>query len=505
MPSSKIILTKTNRPNATPHPSDLDSGELAINYNDGLLFFKNNDNRISILASSKSFSQLSRHVANRENPHQVNKKDVGLEFAENTSDADKEISTATQEALSKKVDISTLNAEYYDKDETTGQIKNKFDAIGVNVAIPNVNYPAGHLNYAKSNNLFTFTQPTIPTLSDLGGLGVDSITITQPLPAGGSGVLYYQGAGQFMHDAPTIDGLGGYAKTEIGLGYKTADQKSDGTLTYDDGFFTYDTPKIGGLTGGKITLSGENLEIDGYATDAELEELATQEQQDVSNLQAQITSNDTDIANLKSADVNLQSQITSNDTDIAALSGRIGANDTDIFEIEARIRSNDTDISALSGRITNNVNDISSLQSQIGASTNEDDITNLQGQYSSLQTQITGNGGNITNLQTQITSNDADIAAIQENVNSNIRVIVANGGKITTNRNAIAAAETAIVAAEANISNLQTRVTGNETGIAELQSNKVANLGAVTGIQQLTQAAYDELTPDASTVYIIVG
>ena len=455
MPSSKIILTKTNRPNATPHPSDLESGELAINYNDGLLFFKNNDNRISILASSKSFSQLSRHVANRENPHQVNQKDVGLEFVDNTSDADKAISDATQDALDKKVDISTLNAEYYDKNETATQIKNKFDAIDISIATPNANYPAGHLNYAKSNNLFTFTQPTIPTLSDLGGLEIDGITITQSLPAGGSGILYYQGNGQFMHDAPTIGGLGGYAKTEIGLGYKTSDVKSDGTLTYNDGFFTYDKPDIDGLTGGNITLNGANLEIAGYATDAELEALITQEQLDVTSLQSQITSNDVDIANLKSADASLQAQITSNDTDIANLTGRITSNDTDIANLTGRITSNDTDISDLSSRMNDNDTDISDLQAAINGSSAEGDITSLQGQYTNLQSQITSNDVDITSLQSQITSNDTDITSLEASVTTAENNILAAGKKITSNKN--------------DITSLQSQISSNDTDISGLK------------------------------------
>ena len=421
MPNSKIILTKTSRANATPHPNDLDYGELAINYEDGLLFFKNASNRISKIASSGSFSQLQRHLADRENPHEVTKADVGLDKVDNSADLDKPISNATQTALNAKVNSTHLTANYYTKDGTDTKIQDKFNLIVIRNENPSSTNPAGNLSYSIANNTFSYTQPTIPTLDSLGGLGSNSVVIRSATPALGLGTLSYQGAGVFIYDKPTIGGLNGYAKNQIGLNYKTGNTSSDGTLTYNDGFFTYDKPTIGGLTDGKIILNGANLDIEGYVTDAELEAVTIKEGQDVNTLQSQITSNDVDIAALKAEDIDLQSQITSNDNDITALSGRITSNDNDITALSGRITSNDNDITALSGRISSNDTDISTFQSQI-------------------------------------TSNDNDITAIQsKNVDQ----------------------DTAI-------------------------NNKVTNLGAVTGIQQLTQAAYDGLTPDASTVYIIV-
>lgn len=44
-------------------------------------------------------SSLSSHISNLENPHSVTKAQVGLENADNTSDMDKPVSTAMQEAL----------------------------------------------------------------------------------------------------------------------------------------------------------------------------------------------------------------------------------------------------------------------------------------------------------------------------------------------------------------------------------------------------------------------
>jgi hypothetical protein len=142
MPNSKIILTKTDRANATPHPNDLDYGELAINYEDGLLFFKNASNRISKIASSSSFSQLTRHLADRENPHEVNKADIGLDKVDNTSDREKQISDPVQLALSAKVNLTTLNTDYYDRSGTDGRISKKFGEIAIQIEDPSITNPA---------------------------------------------------------------------------------------------------------------------------------------------------------------------------------------------------------------------------------------------------------------------------------------------------------------------------------------------------------------------------
>ena len=429
MPNSKIILTKTNRANATPHPNDLDYGELAINYEDGLLFFKNNSGRISKIASSGSFTTLTKHVADRENPHNVNKAQVGLENVDNSSDLDKPISTATQTALDAKVNSTHLTSNYYNQGATDTQIQNKFNSIVINVSTPTASNPNGFLTYQKSNNTFNYTQPTIPTLSDLGGVGVDDISVDAAIPSLGRGTLSYGGSGIFIYDQPTIGGLGGYAKTEIGLNYKTSGD-SDGTLTYNDGFFLYDQPTIGGITQGKITLIDGVLDVEGYVTDAELANFVTKEGQDVEGLQAQITSNETDI----------KDHVDSRDNPHNVTATQIGLGNVE-----------DKSAATIIGEI---------VDSDIPSTITRDSELNA---HTSLQ----NNPHSVTKTQVGLSNVENKSAAtiIGEIVDSDIPSTIARDSELNT---------------------------------------KVTNLGAVTGIQQLTQAAYDALTPDASTVYIIV-
>lgn len=51
---------------------------------------------------------LEEHVADKSNPHQVTKDQVGLSNVDNTSDADKPISTAVQAALADKITLEDV-------------------------------------------------------------------------------------------------------------------------------------------------------------------------------------------------------------------------------------------------------------------------------------------------------------------------------------------------------------------------------------------------------------
>ncbi len=56
---------------------------------------------------------MDNHIANTNNPHQVTKAQVGLGNVDNTSDVDKPISTATQNALDLKANIADLGTAAY--------------------------------------------------------------------------------------------------------------------------------------------------------------------------------------------------------------------------------------------------------------------------------------------------------------------------------------------------------------------------------------------------------
>jgi len=87
--------------------------ELSTDYNDlqnipvGIV---SGSSQIDVTATT-NYSTVSSHISSSSNPHSVTKAQVGLGNADNTSDADKPISTATQNALDLKATVSDLNTE----------------------------------------------------------------------------------------------------------------------------------------------------------------------------------------------------------------------------------------------------------------------------------------------------------------------------------------------------------------------------------------------------------
>lgn len=61
-------------------------------------------------ATFATIASLTAHTSNTSNPHSVTKAQVGLSNVDNTSDADKPVSTAQQTALNAKADTSTVTA-----------------------------------------------------------------------------------------------------------------------------------------------------------------------------------------------------------------------------------------------------------------------------------------------------------------------------------------------------------------------------------------------------------
>jgi hypothetical protein len=54
--TNKILVKRSNTPGATPGAGSLDYGELAINYQDGNLFYKNASNVVTVIASNQFLS-----------------------------------------------------------------------------------------------------------------------------------------------------------------------------------------------------------------------------------------------------------------------------------------------------------------------------------------------------------------------------------------------------------------------------------------------------------------
>lgn len=92
-------------------------------------------------------NNLTTHINNKANPHQVTKEQVGLSNVNNTSDANKPISTATQNALNDKFSATEGNTlkqivnDMPDLVVTGGSLRHNSDSVSLNLIQQNLKNP----------------------------------------------------------------------------------------------------------------------------------------------------------------------------------------------------------------------------------------------------------------------------------------------------------------------------------------------------------------------------
>jgi len=153
-----------------------------------------------------NLSTLTSHISNVSNPHSVTKSQVGLGNVDNTSDANKPISTATQTALNGKENTITAGttAQYYRGDKTFQTLDKT--AVGLsnvaNVDTTNANnISSGTLNDSRLSANVTLQGNTFNAASKLVQLdasaklpAVDGSNLTNlniPPSTGGDLYLFY--------------------------------------------------------------------------------------------------------------------------------------------------------------------------------------------------------------------------------------------------------------------------------------------------------------------------
>lgn len=92
-------------------------------------------------------NNLNAHINNRTNPHRVTKEQIGLDQVDNTSDANKPISNATQTALNGKFSATDGNAlkqtivDMPDLVVTGGSLRHNSDSVSLNLIQQNLKNP----------------------------------------------------------------------------------------------------------------------------------------------------------------------------------------------------------------------------------------------------------------------------------------------------------------------------------------------------------------------------
>ena len=200
-----------------------------------------------------------------------------------------------------------------------------------------------------------------------------------------TGVQTVSGEKTFAHKATFLNDIA--VSGNFTLGDTTADRiTSKGDLYVDDAAFVKTSLTVSGVTTFEGNVIGQAPTQNSHFTTKSYVDT------EVAAFQAQITSNDNELASLHTATGSLQSQVTSNDTDISTLNTATGS-------LQSQVTSNDTDI-------TNLKTATGSLQTQVNS--NDSEIAALNTATGSLQSQVTSNDTDINDLSGKAILNTGD-------------------------------------------------------------------------------------------------
>lgn len=178
----------------------------------------------------------------------------------------------------------------------------------------------------------------------------------------------------------------------------------------------------------------------------------------VTAAEANIVSNDTDIADL-------QARADETDNEIAIVSNDISVIEQDVASLDTRVTTNEADIDAIETAIVNANTDVSDLAARV--TVNESDIDNLENNVAINAVTIQSNTALINGLDTRLTTAESDIDALEAKDIAVDADIATLAGRITSNDGDIAALDTRVSTNEADILALQGSVGGIDlSGIA---------------------------------------
>lgn len=185
---------------------------------------------------------------------------------------------------------------------------------------------------------------------------------------------------------------------------------------------------------------------------------------DTSGLQAQITSNDTDISALQSEQTTQNSNISGNSTDITNLQNTQSTQATQISDNENDIDALELEQTTQNSNISNNSTAITAEQNARQAADN-----NIQSQVTSNDTDISALQSEQTTQNTNISQNASDITALENEQTTQDTAIAANSSAIAGNSTAISNEQSARQAADTNLQNQidqnATDITGKENAL----------------------------------------
>jgi len=184
--------------------------------------------------------------------------------------------------------------------------------------------------------------------------------------------------------------------------------------------------------------------------------------------------------------------VAQNTTSISSLDQRVTTN-------EASIGTLNTNVSNIDARVTQNTTDISSLDHRV--TTNEGDIGTINTNVSNIDARVTQNTTDISSLDRRVTTNEGDISTLNTNVSNIDARVSQNTTDISSLDHRVTTNEGDISTINTNVSNIDGRVSQNTTDISSLDgrvtnvegsisnfTNQINN-GSVGMVQQVSAGA----------------
>ncbi len=227
------------------------------------------DVAVATAAAGTAQSDIDTHEANTSNPHSVTKTQVGLGNVDNTTDAGKPVSTATQTALDLKANLTVVISSITGATSLDGTAFGKIFNCSGTTADYTVDLPT-----AVGNSGYAITFKGASTLTkvvtiDANGTQTINGLLTRAFSAGGGFTLMSDGSNwDIIHEIPSIirytPTLVGWAATPTVAAYYTLCGKMLQLHLYADGTSNSTTtsytlpPNLNSGTGSWYTSKGNN-------------------------------------------------------------------------------------------------------------------------------------------------------------------------------------------------------------------------------------------------------
>lgn len=275
---------------------------------------------------------VDAHANLTNNPHNVDKTQVGLSNVDNTSDLDKPISTATQTALDLKADLTDISDFETSTELDTRDIANRDRA--------------NHTGTQLANTISDFAaQVAIDETTTSLSLGSNILTYTDE-----DGVQTNIDLSLYLDDTNLARIVSGSINPTTGIVTFERDDLTTFTIDF--------SPLLDNQNASEVPVTPS-----GNLTSTDVQAALEEHQIDIDNINSAQSIQDGNISTNTTNISTNTSDISTNATNISTNTTNIGTNTTNISNNASNIATNSTNISNNTSNISTNTSDISVLQS----------------------------------------------------------------------------------------------------------------------------------------------